>query len=245
MSTPTMTREFDFADLLIAVADVDQRLRVRFMTSHPQDMSDKLISAIASRDNICNYIHLPVQSGSDRILELMNRKYSANHYLNLVRKIKEVIPEVSLSTDIIAGFPTETEDDHRQTIDLIQEVEFDSAFTFKYSPRENTKAWHMGDDVMEEVKLRRLGEIIDIQRAISLRRNKILIGQTVEVLVEGPSKKSEADFYGRTDTNKMVIFPKNGDAIGDYMDIRIERANSATLFGIQAGHVFNQALVPE
>jgi tRNA-2-methylthio-N6-dimethylallyladenosine synthase len=230
---------YDFPNLLAAVADVDQSLRIRFMTSHPQDMSDKLIGTIASRTNICNYIHLPVQSGSDRILELMNRTYTADHYLNLVRKIKEAIPEISLSTDIIAGFPTETEDDHKRTLDLLQAVEYDGAYTFKYSPRENTKAWSMSDDVPEEVKNRRLSEVIDIQRNISLHRNRTMVGQTVEVLVEGPSKKSAADFCGRTDTNKMVVFPTNGDAVGDYIGVRIEGANSATLFGTQE-HVFHQ-----
>jgi tRNA-2-methylthio-N6-dimethylallyladenosine synthase len=230
----------DFADLLMEVADVDKNIRLRFTTSHPQDMSDKMISVIASRNNICNYIHLPVQSGSDRILELMNRKYTTNHYLNLVHKIKEAIPEIGLSTDIIAGFPTETEDDHKQTLDLLQEVEFDNAFTFKYSPRENTKAWQLGDSIPEEVKLRRLNEIIDVQRNISLHRNKIMVGRTVEVLVEGLSKKSKTDFCGRTDTNKMVIFSKNGDAIGDYIDIYIERVNSATLFGAHSAYKLKQ-----
>ncbi|MGD1044029.1 MAG: tRNA (N6-isopentenyl adenosine(37)-C2)-methylthiotransferase MiaB [Bacteroidota bacterium] len=231
---------FDFADLLTAVADVDNKMRVRFMTSHPQDMSDKLIYAIASRDNICNYIHLPVQSGSNRILELMNRTYTRDQYLNLVSKIKKAISNVSISTDIISGFPTETEEDHKKTLDLLVEVEFDGAYTFKYSPRENTKAWQMGDDVPEGIKNRRLSEIIDLQRNISLRRNTTMIGDTVEVLVEGLSKKSVNEFCGRTDTNKMVVFPKNGDAIGDYLGIRIERANSATLFGTKTGHSFPQ-----
>jgi tRNA-2-methylthio-N6-dimethylallyladenosine synthase len=226
---------FDFSDLLVAVADVDKKMRVRFMTSHPQDMSYKLIDAIASRDNICNYIHLPVQSGSNRILELMNRTYTSDQYVNLVRKIKKVIPAVSLSTDIISGFPTETDDDHKRTLELLQEVEFDGAYTFKYSPRENTKAWQMSDDVPEEVKNRRLSEIIDLQRTISLRRNSTMIGVTVEVLVEGLSKKSIHEFCGRTDTNKMVVFPKNGDDIGDYIGIHIERVNSATLFGTKNG----------
>ena len=231
---------FNFADLLVTVADVDKKMRVRFMTSHPQDMSDKLIDAIASRDNICNYIHLPVQSGSNRILELMNRTYTRDQYFTLVCKIKNIIPDVSLSTDIISGFPTETEDDHKKTLELLHEIEFDGAYTFKYSPRENTKAWHMGDDVPEEIKNRRLNEIIDLQRTISLRRNKTMIGDTVEVLVEGLSKKSVHEFCGRTDTNKMVIFLKNGDAIGDYIRIRIERANSATLFGTKTGHQLPQ-----
>jgi tRNA-2-methylthio-N6-dimethylallyladenosine synthase len=231
---------FDFADLLVAVADVNKIMRVRFMTSHPQDMSDKLIDAIASRDNICNYIHLPVQSGSDRILELMNRTYTKNQYFDLICKIKNIIPDISLSTDIISGFPTETEDDHKRTLDLLQNAEFDGAYTFKYSPRQNTKAWQMGDDVPEEIKNRRLSEIIDLQRNISLRLNKTIIGDTVEVLVEGLSKKSDNEFCGRTDTNKMVVFPKNGDSIGDYIDIRIERVNSATLFGTKTGHQLPQ-----
>ncbi len=232
----------DFADLLARVADVDRIMRIRFTTSHPQDLSDKLITAIASRENICNYIHLPVQSGSDRILELMNRTYTSEYYMQLVRRIKDAIPEISLSTDIIAGFPTETEDDHRQTLDLIREAEFDGAYTFQYSARENTKAWHMGDDVPEEVKLCRLAEIIELQRAISLHRNKALIGQTVQVLIEGLSKKSKSDFCGRTDTNRMVVFPRNGDAIGDTIGVCVERANSATLFGVQAGHADSQTV---
>jgi tRNA-2-methylthio-N6-dimethylallyladenosine synthase len=231
---------FNFADLLVKVADVDKKIRIRFMTSHPQDMSDKLIDTIASRNNICNYIHLPVQSGSDRILELMNRTYTRNQYLNLIDGIKKVIPNISLTTDVISGFPTETEDDHKKTLDLLHEVEFDGAYTFKYSSRENTKAWQMGDDVPLDVKNRRLGEIIDLQRNISLRRNKTMIGDTVEVLVEGLSKKSVNEFCGRTNTNKMVVFPKNGDAIGDYIGIRIERVNSATLFGTKTGYSLPQ-----
>jgi tRNA-2-methylthio-N6-dimethylallyladenosine synthase len=234
--------KYDFPDLLTAVADIDQKLRIRFMTSHPQDMSKKLIDAMTSRTNICKYIHLPVQSGSDRILELMNRTYTADHYLKLIHSIKEMIPDISLSTDIIAGFPTETEEDHKKTLDILHTVEFDGAYTFKYSPRENTKAWSMSDDVPEEIKHRRLSEVIDVQRAISFQRNKTMIGKTVEVLVEGPSKKSKSDFCGRTDTNKMVVFPKNGDAIGDYIDIVIERINSATLFGMQSRQMFNQSL---
>jgi tRNA-2-methylthio-N6-dimethylallyladenosine synthase len=230
----------DFADLLINVADVDKTMRIRFMTSHPQDMSDKLILTLASRENLCHYIHLPVQSGSNRILALMNRTYTDEQYRRLVRKIKMVLSDVSLSTDIISGFPTETEDDHKKTMDLLQEVEFDGAYTFKYSLRENTKAWHMGDDVPEDVKNRRLGEIIDLQRTISFRRNTTMIGSTVKVLVEGFSKKSANDFCGRTDTNKMVVFPKNGDAVGDYIGIHIERANSATLFGAKLEHPLSQ-----
>jgi tRNA-2-methylthio-N6-dimethylallyladenosine synthase len=224
--------EYDFADLLAAVAHVDETMRVRFTTSHPQDMSDKLIATIAEYPNLCKFIHLPVQSGSDRILRLMNRTYDRGHYLKLVERIRSKIPGVSLSTDIIAGFPTETDEDHRMTLEMIREVQYDGAFMFKYSPRENTKAWQMGDDVPDEVKTERLNEIIEIQREISLRRNQELIGQTVEVLVEGPSKKDEAEFCGRTDTNKMVVFPGDGASVGEYRLVRIERVNAATLFGM-------------
>jgi tRNA-2-methylthio-N6-dimethylallyladenosine synthase len=221
----------DFADLIVAVARIDRSIRIRFTTSHPQDMSEKLVRVIAENANVCNYIHLPVQSGSDRVLGLMNRTYSRDHYLKLVEKIKSTIPGVSLSTDIIAGFPSESEEDHRRTIELLREVGFDGAFTFKYSPRENTKAWNMADDVPEDIKIDRLNEIIDVQREISYHKNQEMIGQLVEVLVEGESKKSPSDSCGRTDTNKMVIFPKNGFRVGEYIHVRIDRANSATLFG--------------
>lgn len=222
---------FDFADLMAAVARLDSSLRVRFTTSHPQDMSDKLIATIAAHKNICNYVHLPVQSGSDRILQMMNRTYTADEYRALVGRIRRTIPDVSLSTDIIAGFPTETDVDHRMTLDLIQEMEFDGAFTFKYSPRANTKAWHMGDSVAEATKVHRLNEIIELQRAISLRRNQTLIGTEEEVLVEGPSRKSIDDLVGRTDSNRMVVFAQHGILAGEYRRVRIERVNSATLFG--------------
>ena len=221
----------DFADLMEAAAQVDATMRIRFTTSHPQDISDKLIQTIAENENVCKYIHLPVQSGSDRILELMNRSYSREHYLSLVNKIRASIPSVSLSTDIIAGFPTETDDDHRQTLDIMRQVGYDGAFTFKYSPRENTKSWHMGDDVSEDLKLERLNQIIDLQRGISLKKNQETVGQVVEILVEGESTKSPNDFCGRTDANKMVVFPRGSAEIGQYLNVRIERANSATLFG--------------
>lgn len=221
----------DFADLLREVAQIDRSMRVRFTTSHPKDMSDKLIETIARYENICNYIHLPVQSGSDRILEMMNRTYNCQHYRNLVQKIKETIPGVSLSTDIIAGFPTEAEDDHRQTLDLLEEVRYDGAFMFKYSPREHTPAYKMGDSVPDDVKVRRLSEIIEIQQRISHENNQALIGCTFKVLVEGESKKSKEEWTGRTGTNKVVVFPKGGCRIGDYASVKISRATSATLFG--------------
>lgn len=233
---------FDFADLLAAVARLDSTLRVRFTTSHPQDMSDKLITTIAAHGNICNYVHLPVQSGSDRVLQLMNRTYMTDEYRALVARIRRTIPDVSLSTDIIAGFPTETDADHRMTMDLISEMEYDGAFTFKYSPRANTKAWHMGDSVPDEVKVQRLNEIIELQRTISFRRNQALLGTEEEVLVEGPSRKSLSDFIGRTDSNKMVVFSQEGVRAGEYRYVRIERANSATLFGTIISHSSQQRI---
>jgi tRNA-2-methylthio-N6-dimethylallyladenosine synthase len=221
----------DFAGLLTAVAGVDPRLRVRFTTSHPQDMSDSLIQAIAGHPNICPYIHLPVQSGSDRILELMNRTYTRENYLRLVERIRAIVPGAALSTDVIAGFPTETDSDHRDTLEVLRTVRYDGAFMFKYSPRENTKAWNMGDDVPDEVKSERLGEIIDLQRSISLDINRVMIGSAVEVLVEGKSKKSDEYYMGRTDTNKTVIFPDGDFSVGDYIQVKIHDANAATLFG--------------
>jgi tRNA-2-methylthio-N6-dimethylallyladenosine synthase len=220
-----------FADLLLSVASIDRSLRIRFMTSHPQDMSDKLIEAIASTGNLCKYIHLPVQSGSDRLLTLMNRTYTVEHYLKLVEKIRRAMPGVGLSTDFISGFPSELEEDHRMTVDLTKEVQFDGAYTFKYSPRERTKAWEMDDDVPEEVKGQRVNEITQLQHQISLERNSMMIGTVERILVEGPSKKSSDALSGRTDTNKTVVFPKIDEEIGQYVDIHIDRVNSATLFG--------------
>lgn len=226
--------DYDFADLLAAVAKVDPTMRVRFITSHPQDFSDKLIYTIAEHENICNYIHLPIQSGSNRILKLMNRTYTVEHYLERIEKARQVIPGVSFSTDIIAGFPTETEVDHKMTLDVLREVRYDGAFMFKYSARERTKAYEMGDDVPDEVKTRRLNEIIELQQKISYEINQTLIGKTFEVLVEDYSKKSKDFYMGRTDTNKIVILPKDGLQIGDYCLATIVRANSATLFADKA-----------
>lgn len=224
-------RKYDFADLLKSVADVDSSIRVRFTTSHPQDMSDKLIETIAEKRNICKYIHLPLQSASDRILNLMNRSYDCNHYLNLIAKIRSLIPNTGISTDIITGFPTETEEDHRKTIEVLSDLQFDGAFMFKYSPRENTLAYKMIDDIPDEIKSRRIDEIIKLQNMISLEKNRELVGQIQEILVEGDSKKSLDKWHGRTDSNKMVIFSKDSVNVGDYVKIKIEKANSATLFG--------------
>ena len=223
----------DFPNLLRTVAEAAPSMRIRFLTSHPIDMSDDLIYAISEYDNICNYIHLPFQSGSDRILQLMNRQYSRAHYLERIAKIKEIIPDCSLSTDIIAGFPTETLDDHLDTLSLISEVEFDSAFMFKYSPREGTKAWNMEDDVPDDVKSFRLNEIINIQKKISNSKNQVEIGKIFEILVERSSKKNPQEWMGRTKTNKVVILDNHdlNAKAGDILNVQIDRANSATLFG--------------
>jgi tRNA-2-methylthio-N6-dimethylallyladenosine synthase len=222
----------DFADLLAAAAQTDSRMRVRFTTSHPQDLSEKLLHTIADHPNICNYVHLPVQSGSNRILELMNRTYTIEHYLNLVDLARRIIPGVSFSTDIISGFPTETEDDHKMTLEVMRKVSYDGAYMFKYSPREKTKAFEMNDDVPEEIKARRLNDIIDLQHQISYEINQSQIGTEEIILVEGPSKKSEDFLAGRTDTNKIVIFPKEGEIKrGDYVRARITGSTSGTLFG--------------
>ncbi|MDP2300823.1 MAG: tRNA (N6-isopentenyl adenosine(37)-C2)-methylthiotransferase MiaB [Ignavibacteria bacterium] len=227
-----MDGSYDFSDLLASSAAVDRSLRIRFTTSHPQDLSDKLLETIASNTNICKYIHLPVQSGSNRILEEMNRTYTIEHYLTIIDKARKLMPNVSFSTDIISGFPTETYEDHLATLDIMQKVRYDGAYMFKYSPREGTKAFKMVDDVSEETKSKRLQEIINLQQQISLEINQSLIGTEDIVLVEGESKKSELFFSGRTDSNKIVIFPATiGIIEGDYVKVKINRATSATLFG--------------
>jgi len=222
----------DFADLLAAVAKVNKKMRIRFSTSHPQDLSEKLLYTIAENENLCNYIHLPVQSGSNRVLELMNRTYTVEHYLGLIEKARKIIPNVSFSTDIISGFPTETDADHLATLEVMQKVKYDGAYMFKYSPREGTKAFKMEDDVEEGTKSKRLQEIIAQQQQISFDVNQLLLGKTEIVLVEGESKKSEEFFSGRTDSNKVVIFPRDKKiGEGDYIEVSINRATSATLFG--------------
>lgn len=223
--------EFDFSDLLAACAKAVPGVRIRFTTSHPQDLSMKLIETIAAYDNICKYIHLPVQSGSDRVLELMKRSYTIEHYMKIMNNIRKLIPEVSLSTDIISGFCTETEDDHKMTLDIMREVKYDGAYMFKYSPREKTKAWQYEDDVDEETKTRRLMEIVELQRQISEDKNSALTGNIFEIVIEGISKKSDKMLFGRTDGNKTVIIPVNGAKAGDKLKVRITRGNSATLFG--------------
>ncbi len=224
--------EFDFADLLAACAEVDPMVRIRFTTSHPQDLSDKLLYTIAEHKNICSYIHLPFQSGSNRILNAMNRTYTIEHYLNIIEKAKKIIPNVSFSTDVIAGFPSETYEDHLMTLDVIRKVRYDGAYMFKYSPREGTKAYKMKDDVTEKVKAKRLQEIIDLQQHISFEKNQEQIGAEEIILVEGFSKKSNEYLAGRTDGNKVVIIPDDKKIKqGSYVKVKINRATSGTLFG--------------
>ncbi|MCX6165949.1 MAG: tRNA (N6-isopentenyl adenosine(37)-C2)-methylthiotransferase MiaB, partial [Ignavibacteriae bacterium] len=221
----------DFSYLLKSVALVVPDMRIRYITSHPYDLSDKLLETMAEFSNICKYIHLPVQSGSDRILKLMNREYSVKHYLGIIKKAKVLMHGIGLSTDIIAGFPTETDEDQKMTLDLMEEVGYDGAFMFAYSPRENTKAYKYLDDIPYEIKQKRLEEIIDLQRKISLKINKELIAQEKEILIETISKKSPDYLMGRTDCNKSVIIPKQSHNIGDFVKVKINKANSATLFG--------------
>jgi tRNA-2-methylthio-N6-dimethylallyladenosine synthase len=193
-----MQEKVDFAKLLDKIADVVPEMRVRYTTSHPYDMTDELIEVMAKHKNICNYIHLPVQSGSERILQVMNRHYTPGHYLERIAKIKELIPNCALSTDIISGFPTETEEEHQMTLDLMRKVRYDGAYMFNYSPREKTKSWMMEDDVPLEVKRRRLSEIIELQNEIAREINQSEHGIIHEVLVEGPSKKNEDEWQGRS-----------------------------------------------
>ncbi len=201
------------------------------MTSHPKDLSDKLIYTIRDYPNICKYIHLPFQAGSDRILEMMNRKYTRKGYLDLIEKIKKNIPDVSLSTDIIVGFPTETESEFEDTLSLLKEVKFDSAFMFIYSPREGTPAFDLKDDVPETVKGQRLSKIIEAQQEISMESNQKMIGTIQQALIESLSRKSEKEFQGRLDNNKVAVFPVNGSRIGDTVSIKIVKTTSATLIG--------------
>jgi len=224
--------QLSFPELLKKVAEINPLLRVRFATSHPKDISDELIQTIAMYPNICNNIHLPVQSGSSRILKLMNRKYDREWYLDRIASIKKHIPDCGLSTDMISGFCSETEEDHQQTLSLMEAVAYDYAFMFKYSERPDTlAAKKYKDDVPEEVKSRRLAEIIDLQRKLSHQSNKKDLGLTFEVLVEGFSKKSDEQLSGRNSQNKMVVFPKENYKKGDYVHVKIERCTAATLIG--------------
>lgn len=224
--------EVDFARLMEMVAQVNPLLRIRFSTSHPKDISQRLLDTIAKYDNICKFIHLPLQSGSTRMLKLMNRKYTREDYLKKIAAIKDTIKDCGLSTDIIAGFCSETLDDHKDTLDMMRQVAYDSAYMFNYSQRSNTlAAKKYADDIPYEEKTRRLEEIIDLQRELSLQSNKKDIGKTFEVLVEGRSKRSENKLFGRNSQNKVVVFEKGNFKPGDYVSVKVVDCTSATLFG--------------
>lgn len=222
----------DFPALLTMVAEETSGMRIRFTTSHPKDMNDQTLEVIARYRNLCNYIHLPVQSGSSRMLKLMNRKYDREWYLDRIAAIKRIVPHCGLSTDIMCGFHGETEEDHLETLSLMREVGFDSAFMFKYSERPGTYASKkMADNVPEKVKVRRLQEIIDLQLQLSQESNRRDVGKEFEVLVEGFSKRSREQLFGRTEQNKVVIFDKRNHRIGQFVKVKITGFTSATLFG--------------
>ena len=221
-----------FPMLLRRVAESAPGVRIRFTTSHPKDMSDETLHVIAEVPNVCKHIHLPVQSGSNRILKLMNRKYTREWYLDRVAAIRRIIPDCGLSTDIFCGYHSETEEDHRESLSLMEECAYDSAFMFKYSERPGTyAAKHLPDDVPEDVKIRRLNEIIALQTRLSAESNRRCIGQTCEVLVEGVSKRSREQLFGRTEQNKVVVFDRGNHRIGDFVQVRITESTSATLKG--------------
>ena len=227
----------DFAGLLQRVAQVSPRLRVRFSTSHPKDITDEVLHTMARYDNICKYIHLPVQSGNTRILQLMNRTYTREWYLAKVRRIREIMPDCALSTDVITGFCTETEEEHQDTLTLMEMVGYDLAYMFAYSERPGTlAARRFEDDIADEVKKRRLEEIIAIQNESSRQRYQAQIGKTLSVLIETTSKRSEDHWMGRSDDNKRVVFPKGTAGLkpGDYATVLINDATQATLRGVLA-----------
>lgn len=224
--------EVGFPELMSRVAEISPLLRVRFATSHPKDMSDRLLDVMSRYDNICKAIHLPAQSGSSVVLERMNRKYTREWYLDRIAAIRRYMPDCAITTDLIAGFCGETEEDHLQTLSLMREVGYESAYMFKYSERPNTfSARHFADDVSDEVKGRRLNEIIALQNELSVESNKRDVGKEFTILVEGESKRSSEQLCGRTSQNKMVVFDRGDHKAGDYVRVRITGSSSATLFG--------------
>ncbi len=222
----------DLAQLLSMVAQAAPEMRVRFTTSNPEDLSDAIIDTMAAHDNICNHIHLPVQSGSNKVLKLMNRKYTREWYLDRIARIRAAMPDCGISTDMFTGFHDETEEDFQETLSLMREVGFDSAFMFKYSERPGTfAAKNLPDNVPEEVKIDRLNRMIALQNELSLCSNRADVGKTFEVLVEGYSKRSRDDMFGRTQQNKVIVFPASGEQPGDKVMCRVLSASSATLKG--------------
>jgi len=223
----------NFAHLLALVAEVSPELRIRFSTSHPKDITDEVLHTMARYDNICKYIHLPVQSGNSRVLDLMNRTYDREWYMDRVDAIRRIIPECGISTDVITGFCTETEEEHKETLSMMEYVKYDFAYMFAYSERPGTlAAKRYADDIPEEIKKRRLTEVVDLQRAHSLYRVEKFVGKVHRVLIEGLSKRSDQDFCGRNDQNTMVVFPVDARyKVGDYVNVIGESCTSATLIG--------------
>lgn len=234
-ANPEGSEKVNFAQLLEKVALVDPRLRIRFSTSHPKDITDEVLETIKAYENICNYIHLPVQSGNSRILKLMNRTYDREWYKERVESIYRIIPDCAISSDVITGFCTETEEEHQETLSMIEWANYSMSYMFFYSERPGTLAARKyEDDIPEEIKKRRLNEVIRLQNHISLQHNKRDIGKSFKVLIEGDSKKSDQDWKGRNSQNKMIVFPKVSDTkVGDYVTVRIKDATSATLKGEQ------------
>jgi tRNA-2-methylthio-N6-dimethylallyladenosine synthase len=227
----------DFAQLLEQCAVAFPKMRFRFSTSNPQDMHEEVLHVIAKYDNVCNYIHLPVQSGSTRILKEMNRQHTREEYMALVDKIKRIIPDCSISQDMITGFPTETEEDHQDTLSLMEYVEYDFGYMFAYSERPGTLAARkMTDDVPEEVKKRRLQEVVDLQQILSEKRTRRFLGQTVEVLIEKESKKSNQHWSGRNSENVVAVFPKGDYKVGDFVLVKVSDCTTATLIGEAVGY---------
>ena len=226
--------EVGFPQLLAVVAEAVPDMRIRFTTSHPKDMSDETLQVIATHPNICRHIHLPVQSGSNRILKLMNRKYTREWYLDRVSAIRRILPDCGLTTDIFVGYHSETEEDHQLSLTLMRECGYDSAFMFKYSERPGTYASkHLPDDVPEETKIRRLNEMIALQNQLSAESYKKDIGKTFDILVEGVSKRSKEQLFGRTQQNKVVVFDRGNHHIGDFVKVKVTESSSATLKGVE------------
>lgn len=235
----------DFADLLKLINDRTRNIkRIRFTTSHPKDVSPKLIDAVAYLPKVCKHFHLPAQSGSNRVLQLMNRGYTREHYISIVDKLREKVPGISITTDLIVGFPGETEEDFQDTLDLVKRIEFDVAFCFRYSPRRGTPAASLNNQLPENLKLRRLYELLKIQDDISIAKNRAMIGTVEEILVEGHNPKDESQLSGRTDTNKIVFFEGDSSLIGQFVNVKIIDSGNYSLRGeLETSNLFNHAVI--
>ncbi len=221
----------DFPNLLKEIVQIPEILRIRFMTSHPKDISDKLIQVISEEDKLCSHIHLPIQAGSNHVLKMMNRKYTKEHYIDRIDSIRRAIPDVALSTDVMVGFPGETESDFQETMELMRTIRYEEAFTYYYSPRSGTKAASMDEQVPDNIKKEWLQQLIDLQRSITLEKKKQLIGRTLTVLPETESKQSQDEWMGKTDTNHIVVFPKEDIKPGELINIKIKFCKGITLWG--------------